>query len=91
MSNNSRSLTAEAVGDYFAHFARGRVERFDWPGLNGLNFLLLESLGGGGIASLRHDPQGKALAQILMDFPVEVPAAWLAKGGLLEAWSDEAV
>ncbi|MBN9039038.1 MAG: DUF1446 domain-containing protein [Rhizobiales bacterium] len=86
-----RSLTAEAVGDYFAHFARGRVERFDWPGLNGLNFLLLESLGGGGIASLRHDPQGKALAQILMDFPVEVPAAWLAKGGLLEAWSDEAV
>lgn len=84
-----RSLTPEAVGRYFAHFVRGRVERFDWPGLNGLNFLLHEGLGGGGIASLRHDPQGKALAQILMDFPVEVPAAWVAAGGPLEAWSKE--
>lgn len=84
-----RSLTPEAVGRYFAHFVKGRVERFDWPGLNGLNFLLHEGLGGGGIASLRHDPQGKALAQILMDFPVEVPAAWVAAGGALEAWSKE--
>lgn len=84
-----RSLTAEAVGRYFAHFVRGRVERFDWPGLNGLNFMLHQGLGGGGIASLRHDPQGKALAQILMDFPVEVPASWLEEGGVLESWSRE--
>ncbi len=33
-----------------------------------------------GTASLRHDPQGKRLAQILMDFPLEVPVAWLARG-----------
>jgi hypothetical protein len=83
-----RHLTAEAVGAYMAHFARGRVERFDLPGLNGLNFLLHEGLGGGGIASLRHDPQGKALAQILLDIPVRVPAAWLEAGGPLSSWDE---
>ena len=78
------ALTQEAVRSYFAHYADGPVERFDWPGLHGFNFLLHQGLGGGGIASLRHDPQGKALAQILMDLPVAVPAAWLQPGGLLE-------
>ncbi len=82
------TLTAVAVKRYFAHFARGKVERFDWPGLNGFNFLLHEGLGGGGIASLRHDPQGKAMAQILMDFAVDVPAKWLEPGGPLEGWSE---
>ena len=72
----SRWLTARAVKEYLAHFVEGKVERFDWPGLNGFNFLLHEALGGGGIASLRHDPQGKMLAQILMDLPVPVPADW---------------
>lgn len=85
-----RSATPDAVGGYFAHFARGKVERFEWPGLHGLNFMLHEGLGGGGVASLRHDPQGKALAQIMMDFPVEVPAAWLQPGGQLHGWDKDA-
>ncbi|HUP91549.1 MAG TPA: acyclic terpene utilization AtuA family protein [Solimonas sp.] len=70
-------LTAEAVKNYFAHFAQGPVERFELPGLHGFNFLLHNALGGGGMASLRYDPQGKMMAQILMDFPMRVPAAWL--------------
>ena len=85
-----RAATPEAVGRYFAHFVRGEVERFEWPGLDGFNFLLHQGLGGGGIASLRHDPQGKALAQIMMDMPVEVPAEWLAAGGPLEEWRSTA-
>lgn len=85
-----RSATEAAVARYFAHYVKGKVERFEWPGLNGLNFMLHEGLAGGGIASLRHDPQGKALAQIFMDFPVEVPAAWLEQGGPLADWSKEA-
>jgi hypothetical protein len=84
------SLTDEAVRNYFAHFVKGRVERYEWPGLNGLNFMLHQGLGGGGIASLRHDPQGKALAQILMDFPIAVPAEWAAPGGRLAGWADAA-
>ena len=81
-----RSLTEEAVRQYFAHFVKGKVERYEWPGLAGLNFMLHQGLGGGGVASLRHDPQGKALAQILMDIPVEVPADWVSAGGPLAAW-----
>jgi len=70
-------LTAQAVQQYFAHFVEGRVERFELPGLHGFNFLLHEALGGGGMASLRYDPQGKMLAQILMDFPITVPESLL--------------
>ncbi len=84
------SLTDTAVGRYFAHFAKGKVERHEWPGINGLNFMLHQGLGGGGMASLRHDPQGKALAQILMDHPVAVPAQWLKPGGRLAKWAKTA-
>lgn len=70
------ALTTEAVAAWFAHLIEGPVERFDWPGIHGLNFLLYAALGGGGIASLRNDPQGKAFAQMLLDFPVPVPADW---------------
>jgi len=83
-----QQVTTQAVGDYLAHFAKGKVERFEWHGLDGFNFLLHEGLGGGGIASLRHDPQGKAMAQILMDLPVNVPARWLEDGGPLAGWRD---
>ena len=78
------SLTPEAVRSWLAHLVEGQVQRFDWPGLNGWNFVLRQALGGGGVASLRYDPQGKSYAQILMDFPVRVPKAWIAPGGLIE-------
>ena len=68
-------LTAEAVADYFAHLAEGPVTRYEWPGLTGFNFVLERALGGGGTGSLRHDPQGKAYAQLLLDFPLKVPLA----------------
>ncbi len=76
-------LSASAVRAYMAHLVDGEVERYDWPGLAGWNFVLRRALGGGGIASLRYDPQGKSYAQILMDMPVRVPAAWLEPAGLL--------
>jgi hypothetical protein len=76
-------LSAAAVRAYMAHLVDGEVERYDWPGLSGWNFVLRRALGGGGIASLRYDPQGKSYAQILMDMPVRVPQAWLADAGLL--------
>ena len=83
-----QGLTAEAVRGYFAHYALGSAERFEWPGLDGFNFLLRRALGGGGMASLRHDPQGKALASALMDFPLAVPVSWLEPGGPLEGWEE---
>ena len=68
-------LTAAAVASYMSHVAKGRVQRFDWPGLHAFNFLLEAALGGGGVASLRYDPQGKSHSQMLLEFPIQVPAS----------------
>jgi hypothetical protein len=78
------ALTADAVAAYFGHLVTGPVERFPWPGLGGFNFVLQGALGGGGVASLRHDPQGKAFAQMLLDMVLDVPEAWTLPGGLLD-------
>jgi hypothetical protein len=69
------ALTADAILAFFAHTGVTRVERFELPGIGAFNFLLHDALGGGGVASLRIDPQGKAFAQMLMDHPVVVPRA----------------
>ena len=55
------------MNKYFSHILQGDVERWNVPGINALNFLLKNSLGGGGMASLNVDPQGKAYAQQLLD------------------------
>lgn len=68
-------LTAEKVRAHFSYLMTGHVERFDLPGICAVNFLLHESLGGGGMNSLWNDPQGKAFAQILLDIPVAIPKA----------------
>lgn len=70
------ALTESAVAEYMQHVLdkdKSRVIRYELPGLNALNFMLENALGGGGIASLRIDPQGKAFAQQLLDMPVKVP------------------
>lgn len=71
------ALTPSAVRRHFLHVLRdgesARVERWELPGTMSFNFLLHHALGGGGAASLRTDPQGKAFAQQLLDFPVPVP------------------
>jgi hypothetical protein len=68
------AITEEAVAHWFAHLVLGKVQRYDLPGTQSLNFMLHEALGGGGIASVRMDSQGKAYAQMLLDHPVPVPA-----------------
>ncbi|MGQ1214841.1 acyclic terpene utilization AtuA family protein [Acinetobacter baumannii] len=76
------ALTEQSVASYMQHVLdaeKGRVIRYELPGLNALNFMLENTLGGGGIASLRIDPQGKAIAQQLLDMPVKVPAHLLEK------------
>ncbi|MFW2777549.1 acyclic terpene utilization AtuA family protein [Acinetobacter baumannii] len=76
------ALTEQSVASYMQHVLdaeKGRVIRYELPGLNALNFMLENALGGGGVASLRIDPQGKAFAQQLLDMPVKVPAHLLEK------------
>lgn len=72
----AEALTPEVVVDWMGHVldpVYGRVERWYLPGSHSLNFLLENALGGGGIASLRIDPQGKAFAQQLLEIPIAVP------------------
>ena len=72
------ALTEDAVADFMQHVLdpdTGSVSRWSLPGMNAWNFLLQNALGGGGIASLRIDPQGKAFAQQLLDMPVPVSQA----------------
>jgi hypothetical protein len=54
---------------------KGKVTRYDLPGIAAMNFVCEQALGGGGAASLRNDPLGKGMAQILLSMPVRVPRA----------------
>ena len=66
------ALTESEVENYFSHFLNGTVERYFLPGSNSINYLLHNILGGGGIASLRNDPQGKGYGQLLLNYPIPV-------------------
>jgi hypothetical protein len=68
-------LTEAEVERRFAHYLKGRVERFFMPGTGAINFLLHNVLGGGGVASLRNDPQAKGYSQILLQTPIPIPRA----------------
>ncbi len=70
-------LTAEHVREFFTGITRGKVVRFELDNLLGLNFLLEETLGGGGTRSLMIDPQGKTLAQALLQMKLRVPQSLL--------------
>ena len=67
------ALTEEEVAARFGHFLKGSVERFYLPGTHSINFLLHDVLAGGGIASLRNDPQAKGYSQILLQTPIRIP------------------
>ena len=74
------AITEDAVRDRFAHFLTAPVvNRFYLPGLGGFNFFMPSALGGGGVASLRNDPQAKTYAQILLQAPVSIPASLMEK------------
>ena len=68
-------VTPQVVKAYFAHLVHGRVERFHLPGIDAMNLVMHEALGGGGPASTRNDPLGKGMGQMLLDMPVRVPVS----------------
>jgi hypothetical protein len=68
-----REVTAVRVKQHFGEIVKGNVERFELPNLKALNFLLHESLGGGGTLSLMTDAQGKTLSTALLRMEIEVP------------------
>jgi hypothetical protein len=69
-----REVTAERVKRHFGDLAQGAVERFELPNLGALNFLLHQSLGGGGTISLRTDAQGKTFGAALLGLEIDISA-----------------
>ena len=66
------SLSKDVLSNIF-HVNRADVELYDVPGINAINIVLNNSLGGGGMSSLNIDPQGKAYAQRLLTVPIKIP------------------
>ena len=66
-------VTAARVKEHFRGICLGEVERFELPNLGALNFLLHESLDGGGTISLKTDAQGKTYSTALLRMEIEVP------------------
>jgi hypothetical protein len=67
-----REVTEEKVKEHFGAMVKGEVERFELPNLKALNFLLHESLGGGGTLSLMTDAQGKTFSTALLRMKIEL-------------------
>ena len=68
-----REVTAARVKEHFRGICKGGVERYELPNLGALNFLLHESLGGGGTLSLMTDAQGKTFSTALLRMEIDVP------------------
>jgi hypothetical protein len=77
-----REVTEERVKAHFGPIVKGAVERFELPNLAALNFLLHESLDGGGTLSLMTDAQGKTFSTALLRMKIEVPDEEAQKLGL---------
>src|SRR5713226_1908994 len=67
-----REVTAARVKEHFKGICKGEVERFELPNLGALNYLLHESLGGGGTLSLMTDAQGKTFSTALLRMKIDV-------------------
>jgi hypothetical protein len=67
-----REVTAERVKEHFKGICKGKVERFELPNLSALNFLLHESLDGGGTLSLMTDAQGKTFSTALLRMEINI-------------------
>ena len=67
-----KHLTTERVKKHFEGICFGKVERYEMPNIRAINFLLHNTLGGGGTVSLKHDAQGKILASAMLRMELEV-------------------
>lgn len=64
-------LTPERIRSYLAHLVQGGVSVFELPRVQGFNIVMQGALDGGGMSSMRNDPLGKGMAQILLTMPLD--------------------
>ena len=65
------------MAGWLAHLVKGKVTRYEVPGIGAFNFVCENALGGGGMATLRNDALGKGMAQIVLGMPVRIPVRLL--------------
>jgi len=75
----AEQVTAARVKKHFEEICLGDVERFELPNLGALNFLLHESLDGGGTLSLKTDAQGKTYSAALLRMEIDIPDGLLSE------------
>jgi len=68
-----KELTADKVKKHFSKICLGGVDRYEAPNLLALNFILHDSLGGGGSESLKTDAQGKTHGLGILQMKIDVP------------------
>ena len=73
-----KELTSEKVKEHMKFVCKGNVERYELPNIGALNFILNESLGGGGTVSLKLDAQGKTHASQVLRMDIDVPEELLS-------------
>ncbi|WP_295877946.1 hypothetical protein [uncultured Zhongshania sp.] len=72
------NLTTAVVKEHFKEICFGDVKRYELPNLQVLNFILEDSLGGGGTETLIMDAQGKVHSLALLHMEMDIPDALLA-------------
>jgi len=73
------NITSEIVKKHFKEIVKSDVIRYELPNLNAFNFILHDSLGGGGSGSLLNDAQGKTHGQAILLMTVDIPSDLLKK------------
>ncbi|SLN67997.1 hypothetical protein TRL7639_03936 [Falsiruegeria litorea R37] len=79
------ALSEDVIAARFANHLQGGIDRYHLPGTHSMNILMHDVLGGGGVASLRNDAQGKSFAQTLLATSVQIPAGLIVnsnEGGI---------
>ena len=67
------NINSDIVKKHFKEIVKGDVVRYELPNLNAFNFILHDSLGGGGSGSLLNDAQGKTHGQAMLLMKVDIP------------------
>ena len=67
-----KELTVEVVKKHFEGICFGPIDRYELPNLGALNFILNNTLGGGGTVSLKHDAQGKTLSSAMLRLELNI-------------------
>ncbi len=82
-------ISTGVMADFFDHYNPTRVRRWEMPTMLAFNYIIDDVLGGGGAGSLRYDTQGKTYAQMFLDHPVTVPAAWVKSKPRIARFAEE--